>query len=303
MRIVKKKAFEKLNRKEQSFVLQVVSILCIGAGVPWESLLSRFSDEIQIPEARCFLGFQLMQKNIHMELCTVILDMLAVTEDQRDDLMEVITQLPSFHKRMQWTLQNVVESKEPFAVRLAAFAVFLKVMQQSIVAIVLHIAGKQIAERPASVTTHYPLDGLVAAVVKMASDTNHYVDFLLVIQSHLNKKAPADAVLELVESAVSIELELVTDVFKLSGGAIDFQSNQIPKEDIQQWVKFVGDEFLRCFDIQPIFGVASDPLAWVSMLIERESRKHDQHQPQQAPVKSTQKPMNADQTFTINEDF
>nr|KAJ3423105.1 Ribonucleoside-diphosphate reductase subunit M2 [Polyrhizophydium stewartii] len=84
--------FESLSRKEQSFILQAVSSLCVGSGVATETILSRFSDEIQIPEARCFFGFELMQKNIHGELCTVVLDMLSPTEQQRDDLVDVILQ-------------------------------------------------------------------------------------------------------------------------------------------------------------------------------------------------------------------
>jgi ribonucleotide reductase beta subunit family protein with ferritin-like domain len=56
------------------------------------NILAKFSDEIQVPEARCFLGFQQMQQNIHMELLTVLLDAFSNTTQERDDLLELASE-------------------------------------------------------------------------------------------------------------------------------------------------------------------------------------------------------------------
>lgn len=52
-----------------SFVLTVISfvswccvLLCVGGQV------ERFSQEVQLPEARCFYGFQIAMESIHQEM-------------------------------------------------------------------------------------------------------------------------------------------------------------------------------------------------------------------------------------------
>ncbi len=51
-------------------------------------LVAKLSDDIQIPEARCFFGFMIMQRNIHSELFTVMLDMFTEGFSDRDAILD-----------------------------------------------------------------------------------------------------------------------------------------------------------------------------------------------------------------------
>ena len=82
--------WKSFSRKEKSLILQIVSLISANDFICGANLLPRFSDEIQSPEARCFLGFMIMQKNIHSELFTVLLDLFADSEQQRDDMLEAV---------------------------------------------------------------------------------------------------------------------------------------------------------------------------------------------------------------------
>ncbi len=53
--------WDKLNNDEQHFVTHVLAFFAASDGIVLENLASRFATEIQIPEARCFYGFQSMQ--------------------------------------------------------------------------------------------------------------------------------------------------------------------------------------------------------------------------------------------------
>ena len=50
--------WEKLTADEQHFIKHVLAFFAASDGIVNENLASRFATEIQIPEARCFYGFQ-----------------------------------------------------------------------------------------------------------------------------------------------------------------------------------------------------------------------------------------------------
>lgn len=56
----------RLNDDERYFVSHVLAFFAASDGIVNENLVERFSGEVQIPEARCFYGFQIMMENIHL---------------------------------------------------------------------------------------------------------------------------------------------------------------------------------------------------------------------------------------------
>ena len=59
---------EKLKDDERYFISHVLAFFAASDGIVNENLVERFMQEIQIPEARCFYGFQIMMENIHSEM-------------------------------------------------------------------------------------------------------------------------------------------------------------------------------------------------------------------------------------------
>ena len=52
---------EKLKDDERYFISHVLAFFAASDGIVNENLVERFMQEIQIPEARCFYGFQVLQ--------------------------------------------------------------------------------------------------------------------------------------------------------------------------------------------------------------------------------------------------
>ena len=81
--------WDRMPGKEKSFMTSVLALL--SANDKWmggASLVARLSDEIQIPEARCFFGFLIMQRNIHDELFTLMLDVFTTGFSDRSAILE-----------------------------------------------------------------------------------------------------------------------------------------------------------------------------------------------------------------------
>ena len=155
--------WQTLPGKQRTFVLQCLALLATGDG---GDLITRLSEEVQISEARCFYGFQIMQKHVHLELISVILDLLH-TEPKvdRDVSLSAIQAVSSLPKRSAWLATHIIESDEHFGVRNAAVAIFMNVFMSSVVASLLHLTKP--GEKRTHCTAHTPLPGLIRALAKV----------------------------------------------------------------------------------------------------------------------------------------
>lgn len=70
------KDWQKLTEGEQHFIKHVLAFFAASDGIVLENLAQRFMTEIQVPEARCFYGFQMMMENIHSETYAILIDTL-----------------------------------------------------------------------------------------------------------------------------------------------------------------------------------------------------------------------------------
>ena len=63
----------KLSEGEQHFISHVLAFFAASDGIVNENLAMRFSNEVQLPEARCFYGFQIAMENIHSETYSLLI--------------------------------------------------------------------------------------------------------------------------------------------------------------------------------------------------------------------------------------
>ncbi|GKT87962.1 ribonucleoside-diphosphate reductase small chain [Colletotrichum tofieldiae] len=64
----------KINEDEKYFISHILAFFAASDGIVNENLVERFSGEVQVPEARCFYGFQIMMENIHSETYSLLID-------------------------------------------------------------------------------------------------------------------------------------------------------------------------------------------------------------------------------------
>ena len=76
--------------------------------------------EVQLPEARCFYGFQIMMENIHSETYALLIDTYIKDPAEKDRLFHAIDTVPCVGKKAEWALRWI--NNGSFAERLIAFA-------------------------------------------------------------------------------------------------------------------------------------------------------------------------------------
>ena len=63
-----------LNENEHHFIEHILAFFAASDGIVNENLVERFSQEVQILEAKFFYGFQIAMENIHSETYSQLID-------------------------------------------------------------------------------------------------------------------------------------------------------------------------------------------------------------------------------------
>src|SRR2546423_5252298 len=111
---------KRLNNDERFFISHVLAFFAASDGIVNENLVERFSGEVQVPEARCFYGFQIMMENIHSEMYSLLIDTYIKDAAEKRYLFNAIDTVPCVKKKAEWALRWI--NNGSFAERLVAFA-------------------------------------------------------------------------------------------------------------------------------------------------------------------------------------
>lgn len=68
------KHWKALTNDERHFISHVLAFFAASDGIVNENLVERFSQEVQVTEARCFYGFQIAIENIHSEMYSLLIN-------------------------------------------------------------------------------------------------------------------------------------------------------------------------------------------------------------------------------------
>jgi ribonucleoside-diphosphate reductase subunit M2 len=72
-----------LTEDEKHFISHVLAFFAASDGIVNENLVERFSQEVQVTEARCFYGFQIAMENVHSEMYSLLIDTYIRDPSQR----------------------------------------------------------------------------------------------------------------------------------------------------------------------------------------------------------------------------
>ena len=114
--------WSKLTDGERWFIKHVLAFFAASDGIVNENIANRFMNEVQIPEARCFYGFQIAMENIHSETYSLLIDTFIKDATEKARLFNAIETIPSIKKKAEWALKWINNS-DSFAERLVAFAI------------------------------------------------------------------------------------------------------------------------------------------------------------------------------------
>ncbi len=81
------------------FHIACAGIFAASDGIVNENLAVNFMSEVQLPEARCFYGFQIMMENIHSETYALLIDTYIKDPQEKSRLFHAIDTVPAVKKK------------------------------------------------------------------------------------------------------------------------------------------------------------------------------------------------------------
>ncbi|KAF9585494.1 Ribonucleotide-diphosphate reductase (RNR), small subunit [Lunasporangiospora selenospora] len=215
----------KLSDDERYFISHVLAFFAASDGIVNENLLERFSNEVQIPEARCFYGFQIMIENVHSEMYSLLIDTYIKDSAQREHLFDAIDTIPCIRKKASWAIKWISDENSTFAERLVAFAAVEGIFFSGSFAAIFWLKKRGL------------MPGLTFSNELISRDEGLHTDFACLLFSLLRNRPDAKRVESIIVEAVAIEQEFLTE-------ALPVMLIGMNAKLMKQYIEFVADRLL-----------------------------------------------------------
>nr|XP_048313267.1 ribonucleoside-diphosphate reductase subunit M2 B isoform X3 [Myodes glareolus] len=196
--------------------------------------VERFSQEVQVPEARCFYGFQILIENVHSEMYSLLIDTYIRDPKKREFLFNAIETMPYVKKKADWALRWIADRKSTFGERVVAFAAVEGVFFSGSFAAIFWLKKRGL------------MPGLTFSNELISRDEGLHCDFACLMFQYLVNKPSEKRVREIIVDAVKIEQEFLTEALPV--GLIGMNCVLM-----KQYIEFVADRLLVELGFSKVF--------------------------------------------------
>jgi len=228
--------WDKLKDDERHFISHVLAFFAASDGIVNENLVERFCQEVQVPEARCFYGFQIAMENIHSEMYSLLINTFIRESDEQARLFNAIETIPCIKKKADWALRYISHETASYAERIIAFASVEGIFFSGSFASIFWLKKRGL------------MPGLTFSNELISRDEGLHTDFACLMYKHLVNKLSEEHVKSIIDEAVKIEQEFLTDALpvKLIGMNCTLMS---------QYIEFVADRLLMELGCTKVYNV------------------------------------------------
>lgn len=275
------KDWEGLSPDERHFISHVLAFFAASDGIVNENLVINFMQDVTIPEARCFYGFQIAIENIHAETYSLLIDTYIKDESEKTKMFHAIDTIPCVKKKADWALRWIDEAPS-FAHRLIAFAAVEGIFFSGSFCSIFWLKKRGL------------MPGLSFSNELISRDEGLHCDFACLIYSMLQDKLSKKEVESIITDAVEYEKEFVSDALPVSLIGMN-------AEMMCQYIEFVADRLLVALGYDKVYN-ATNPFPWMEMIsLQGKTNFFEKRvaEYQKAGVTAGKE----DHTFSIDEDF
>lgn len=238
------KDWNNLNDGERHFISHVLAFFAASDGIVNENLAVNFMSEVQLPEARCFYGFQIMMENIHSETYALLIDTYIKDNTEKTRLFNAIDTVPAVKKKADWALRWIDNGS--FAERLVAFAAVEGIFFSGSFCSIFWMKKRGL------------MPGLTFSNELISRDEGLHCEFACLLYSMLQNRLPESEVHGIIRDAVEIEKEFVTEALPVALIGMNAKL-------MQQYIEFVADRWISELGYTPIYNT-TNPFDFMEMI-------------------------------------
>jgi ribonucleoside-diphosphate reductase subunit M2 len=233
--------WKRLSDDERRFVSMVLAFFASSDGVVMENLAHRFCAEVQLPEARCFYGFQIAMEAVHTEMYSLLLETYTQDKAERYRLFHAYEHVPAIKRKSDWAqrwigsvgAENRIgdvrsgdeRARSSFAKRLVAFAAVEGIFFSGSFCAVFWLKKRGL------------MPGLTFSNELISRDEGLHCDFACELYRMLERPLDRATLQSIVTEAVDVEKHFVCDALPVS---------LIGMNDVlmAQYIEFCADRLL-----------------------------------------------------------
>ena len=200
--------------------------------------------EVQLPEARCFYGFQIMMENIHSETYALLIDTYIKNAEEKYKLFHAIDTIPAVKKKAEWALRWIDNGS--FAERLVAFAAVEGIFFSGSFCSIFWLKKRGL------------MPGLTFSNELISRDEGLHCEFACLLYKMLQNQLTEQQVQKIITDAVAIEKEFVTEALPV--GLIGMNAALM-----QQYIEFVADRWLSELGYATVYNT-TNPFDFMEMI-------------------------------------
>lgn len=236
----------RLTDNERHFISHVLAFFAASDGIVNENLVERFSQEVQITEARCFYGFQIAMENVHSEMYSVLIDTYIRDPHQRDYLFNAIETMPAVKRKADWALSWISSKSANFGERIIAFAAVEGIFFSGSFASIFWLKKRGL------------MPGLTFSNELISRDEGLHCDFAVLMFQHLVQRPSRERIIEIISDAVTIEQEFLTDALPVNLIGMNCAL-------MSEYIEFVADRLLVELGVGKLYNT-KNPFTFMEMI-------------------------------------
>jgi len=234
-----------LTSNEQYFIKTILAFFAASDGLVLENLATRFIQEVEIPEARCFYAFQAMIENIHSEVYSQLIDTLITEPEEKNKTFRAIETMEAVKNKAVWA-EKWMHSERSFQERLIAFACVEGILFSGSFCAIYWLKKRGI------------MPGLCFSNELIARDESLHTEFACLMYKKSDTKLDFNIVSNIINEAIAVEKEFIINALpcKLIGMNSDLMST---------YIQFVADRLLNSLGYPKLYHV-QNPFDWMDLI-------------------------------------
>jgi len=237
--------WDSLNKDEQHFIKHVLAFFAASDGIVNENLSVNFADEIQVPEARAFYGFQMAMENIHSETYSLLIDQYIRDSEEKMKLFHAIETIPAVAAKANWAVKWMSRERS-FYERLVGFAAVEGLLFSGSFCAVYWLKKRGL------------MPGFTFSNELISRDEGLHTDFACLLYKLMKHKLSDETVHNIIRGAVDTEADFICEALPCS--LIGMNAGQMT-----QYIQFVADRLLTSLG-HPILYDVQNPFDWMELI-------------------------------------
>jgi ribonucleoside-diphosphate reductase beta chain len=203
-----------------------------------ENLATRFSRDVQWPEARFFYACQNLLEAVHSETYSLLIDTYITDPKEKSDILRAISTIPAVEKKAKWAMEWIDSKDADFATRLLGFAAVEGIFFSGAFCAIFWLKQRGI------------MPGLTLSNEFIARDEGLHTEFACLLYSKITNRLPKKTAHKILRDAVKIEKHFITK-------ALPCELIGMNAELMKQYIEFVADRLSLQLGYPKIYGAAN----------------------------------------------